>query len=378
MYTFSPSGKRIVPNIGPLDAEIVLVAESPAQHELMQGEPLVGPSGKLLNKGLVHVGIDRAKCRIINCIPVRAPGDKFADHDIRDVDWGRYSFEREIRQLNNARVFVALGANPLEWLLGGKPPVASYGEGKREGFISAWRGSVIPVNVIGKDLPCWLEEDYLSKINLTPVPTTGVILPTFHPAAVLRQFNWHPWFLLDLQQAAAIGRGADASYQTRTWYRNDPVALMELANSDVNLISVDTEMSPYIVGIATEDEVHVFEWNEGYRKALTKLLTSPRILKVAHNWIHDYAFIRKCLEIDCEAPLFDTIGGAQNLNGALQKQLSPHISTRFTNWPYHKWLVNVDQLHYCGMDAVVCFDAYWPMVTQLMNKGLMRGVTYGT
>lgn len=373
MYNFSPSGKRIVPNIGPLDAEIVLVGESPAQHEVMQGEPLVGPSGKLLNKGLVHVGIDRGRCRIINCIPIRAPGDKFAAHDNRDIEWGRYNFEREIRQLGNARVFIALGANPLEWLLGGKPPVATYGDGKvRDGFISAWRGSVIPVKTIGHDGPYWGPEDYLSKIRLTPLPEQGVILPTFHPAAVLRQFNWHPWFLMDLQKAASVIRDENYSYRPeRRWYRNDPVALQNLANSDVNLISVDTEMSPYIVGIATEDEVHVFEWSEGYRRALTKLLTSPKILKVAHNWLHDYAFIRKCLEIEVEAPIFDTIGGCMALNGALQKQLSPHLATRFTNWPYHKWLVNFDQLHYCGMDAVVCYDAYWPMMKQLGNKGLV-------
>lgn len=369
MYTFSPSGKRVVPSVGPLDAEIVLVGESPAQHELLQGIPLVGPSGKLLNKGLVHVGIDRAKCRIINCIPVRAPGDKFANHDSRDAEWGREIFKEEISQLSKAKVFIALGANPLEWLLDGKPPVIKWNKEREDkGFISAWRGSVIPIHEIGNHSR--LPEDYLGLIDLAPIPKSGYIVPTFHPSAVLRQFNWHPWFLMDLQRAAGIPKSYPST-PIRTWYRNDPVALNTLANSDVNLISYDTEIDPPIVGIATEDEVHVFEYDERYRAALGKLLTSPHILKVAHNWLHDYAFTRKVLEIDIEPPIFDTVGGAMALNGALQKQLSPHISTRFTNWPYHKWLGNIDQLHYCGMDAVVTYDSYWPMLKQLSDKGLI-------
>lgn len=370
MYQFSPSGKRIVPSVGPLDAEIVLVAESPAQHELLQGIPLVGPSGKLLNKGLVHVGIDRSKCRIINLIPVRAPGDKFANHDPRDVEWGREIFASEISQLRGAKVFIALGANPLEWLLGGKPPVINRNKEREDrGFISAWRGSVIPVNTLNKSN--LIPEQYLGMINLFPVPKHGYIVPTFHPSAVLRQFNWHPWFLMDLQKAASLVKSPGSFISTRTWYRNDPEALMTLANSDVNLISYDTELDPWIVGIATEDEVHVFEYGEQYRRALNRILTSHSILKVAHRWLHDFAFTRKCLEIDIEGPLFDSVGGAMALNGALQKELSPHISTRFTNWPYHKWLSNVDQLHYCGMDAIVTYDSYWPMLKQMADKGLV-------
>lgn len=375
MYTFSPSGKRVVPSTGPLDAEIVIVGESPAQHELLQGIPLVGPSGQLLNKGLVHVGIDRSRCRIINLIPVRAPNDKFALHDSRDVEWAGDLFRQEISQLAKAKVFIALGANPTEWLLGGKPPVIKWNaEREDKGFISAWRGSVIPVSQLqlGADGNDPKAEDYVASINLTPVPTFGYIIPTFHPSAVLRQFNWHPWFLIDLAKAAQVAKGRQEQRVYRKWYRNDPVALERLSNSDVNLLSYDTEMEPPIVGIATEDEVHVFEWHEGYRRALTKLLTSRSILKVAHRWLHDYAFTRKVMEIDIEAPIFDSVGGAMALNGALQKELSPHIATRFTNWPYHKWLSNIDQLHYCGMDAVVTYDSYWPMMMQMANRGLVN------
>jgi len=348
----------------------VIIGESPAVHELAQGIPLVGKSGQLLNKALVKAGIDRSQCYIMNCVPVRAPGDKFDQHNQTDVDFGRQRFIEEIAGLSNARVFLALGANPTEWLLGAKPPVAQRGESKREGFISAWRGSVIPTVQSVSGL-----EDYVSTIDfagLANLPEGSCVIPTFHPSAVLRQFTWHPWLLQDVQLAGKVARDGIPNRVYRTWYRNDPVALKRLANDHPNLIALDTEMDPYIVGIVTEDEVHVFEYDERYRRALETLLTSRHILKVAHRWLHDYAFIRKCLEIEVEAPIFDSVGGAVALNSALQKELSPHISTRFTNWPYHKWLTNIDQLTYCGMDTIVCYDSYWPMIQQLSNRGFVK------
>lgn len=369
---FSPSGKLVCQSTGPLDAKIVLIGESPAREEMAEKpfpKPFVGPSGRLGNKVLVSAGISRDDCYVMNVVPVRAPGDKFALHTTADKDWGLARLRRELASLTNAKVLVCLGANPLESVLGFKPPVAQRGESKREGFISAWRGSPIETECASGH-----PEDYLERIHQpTMLGKAGaVILPTFHPAAVLRQFNWHPWFLLDIQKAAEIAKNGLPAKVYRKWYRNDLEALERLAASNVDLIAVDTELDPWIVGIATDEEVHVFEWDELYRKPLTKLLTSTRIVKICHRWLHDHAFFRKCLNIIVAPPLFDILGGAQNLNSALEKQLSPHIATKFTYWPYHKWLTNVDQLLYCGMDCIVAYDAYWPMMKQLTERGLYR------
>lgn len=372
----SPTGKAICPSIGPQDAKIVIIGESPASEEMKLGQPLVGPSGKLLNQALVHAGIDRSACYIMNCVPVRAPGDKFADHDQADKDWGLARLKAELVNLTNPKVLITLGANPTEWVLGGKPPVVQRGEGKREGFISAWRGSVIPLAFIG--IQTNYPEDYIRDAGFNPLLHDTIVIPTFHPAAVLRQFNWHPWFLQDITKAASVS----TQWPTKTyrmWFKNDPQALRRLADDiesgNVGLISVDTEMNPWIVGIATENEVHVFEFEESFRHALTRIAKSKAV-KIAHRWLHDHAFFRKCLDMKVEPPLFDVLGGMQNLNSALQKELSPHLSTKFTNWPYHKWLANVDQLWYCGMDAVVAYDAYWPMMRQLIDRGLYVATTF--
>ena len=258
----SPTGKRVIPSDGPLDAEIVVVAESPAEEELKQGRPLVGRSGKLLNTVLRQVGLSIEQVYCMNCVPVRAPADKFARHSPDDVAFGRHAFQQELLQLTKAKVFVALGANPTEWLLGFKPPVVQRGEGKgREGFISEWRGSVIPVRDMDgiPDRP----EDYLQRLPTGEPPTFGspnaVIIPTYHPAAILRQFTWHPWFLLDWQKAVKVAKDGVPLTKYRQWYFQDLEALRRLAESDVDLIAVDTELEPAIVSITTEEEVHVFE-----------------------------------------------------------------------------------------------------------------------
>src|SRR5258706_3360248 len=153
LVEYSPSGKEVCQSAGPLNAKIVLIGESPAGEEMAEKpfpKPLVGPSGRLLNQALVKAGIDRDQCYVMNCVPIRAPGDKFANHTIDDKNWGLARLKSELASLSNAaKILVTLGANPTEWVLGGKPPVAQRSEsGKREGFISAWRGSVIQVKAI--------------------------------------------------------------------------------------------------------------------------------------------------------------------------------------------------------------------------------------
>lgn len=369
---YSPSGKLLCPSKGPLNAEIVIIAESPAAEEMKQGEPLVGKSGKMLNKALVKAGIDRTKCYVMNCVPVRAPGDKFVNHDPRDLEWGRVRLSKELSRLRSAKAYLTLGANPTEWLFGQKPPIAQRGEGRREGFIGQWRGSLVPISLPEKSD---VEEDYLCDAFGVEYPISGtnpgaVIIPTFHPAAILRQMTWHPWFLQDVAKAKEIVTNGLPELIYRQWFYNDPNALNRLADSGVDLIAVDTELDPWIVSITTEDAVHVFEWDERFREPLSRLLTSPKIMKVAHSWLYDYAFIRKCLGTTVAKPMFDTLGGAMILNTALAKELSPHIASRFTNWPYHKWLANINQLWYCGMDGVVCYDAYWNMQKQLSDRKL--------
>ncbi|HVQ91877.1 MAG TPA: UdgX family uracil-DNA binding protein [Mycobacteriales bacterium] len=53
---------------GPADARVVLIGEQPGDVEDRQGEPFVGPAGRLLDKALAEAGIDRTRTYVTNAV----------------------------------------------------------------------------------------------------------------------------------------------------------------------------------------------------------------------------------------------------------------------------------------------------------------------
>src|SRR5688500_8193725 len=53
---------------GPRGARIVLVGEQPGDKEDLAGRPFVGPAGGMLDKGLLHAGLDRQKVYVTNAV----------------------------------------------------------------------------------------------------------------------------------------------------------------------------------------------------------------------------------------------------------------------------------------------------------------------
>ncbi|GAA3462594.1 UdgX family uracil-DNA binding protein [Saccharothrix longispora] len=59
---------RTVFGAGPPDARLVLVGEQPGDVEDREGEPFVGPAGRLLDKALAETGLDRAGVYLTNAV----------------------------------------------------------------------------------------------------------------------------------------------------------------------------------------------------------------------------------------------------------------------------------------------------------------------
>lgn len=53
---------------GRRSAELMLVGEQPGDKEDLEGEPFVGPAGRLLDKALLEAGIDRADAYVTNAV----------------------------------------------------------------------------------------------------------------------------------------------------------------------------------------------------------------------------------------------------------------------------------------------------------------------
>jgi DNA polymerase len=133
------------------EARIMFVGEAPGYEEDKTGLPFVGRAGKLLDKMLAAIRLDRTSAYIINVLPWRPPDNR--NLDLTEVAKCLPFLRRHI-ELHAPELMVLLGGTPLKHVLG-----------KQEGILSS-RGK-------------WLE--YHAAGRMVPV------MPTLHPAYLLRQ-----------------------------------------------------------------------------------------------------------------------------------------------------------------------------------------------
>jgi DNA polymerase len=99
--------EQFVGGVGPLDADVMLVGESPGAQEVSQGEPFVGQAGQQLNRTLEAVGHDRGDLYITNLIKVRPPEDR--DPHVAEIEAWWPVLEAEIARVD-PHVLVPLGS----------------------------------------------------------------------------------------------------------------------------------------------------------------------------------------------------------------------------------------------------------------------------
>ena len=108
---------QVVFGSGNPDAELMFVGEAPGFHEDQQGVPFVGQAGKLLERLLAGIGLERREVYIANVIKCRPPGNR--DPQPSEIEaCERYLF-RQV-ELIRPRVVATLG-NFATKLLSGKP-----------------------------------------------------------------------------------------------------------------------------------------------------------------------------------------------------------------------------------------------------------------
>ncbi|MBQ2785897.1 MAG: uracil-DNA glycosylase [Oscillospiraceae bacterium] len=68
---------NVVFGVGNRETDILFVGEGPGEQEDLQGEPFVGPAGKLLDEMLCIIDLDRNKnCYIANIVKCRPPQNR--------------------------------------------------------------------------------------------------------------------------------------------------------------------------------------------------------------------------------------------------------------------------------------------------------------
>lgn len=99
--------RNVVFGVGNREAKIMFIGEAPGEQEDIQGEPFVGPAGKLLDDMLSIIDLDRSSCYIANIVKCRPPRnrDPFEEERNACID-----FVRKQTMLVNPQVIVCLGS----------------------------------------------------------------------------------------------------------------------------------------------------------------------------------------------------------------------------------------------------------------------------
>jgi uracil-DNA glycosylase family 4 len=108
------TAKNLVFADGNPNAALMLVGEAPGRDEDIEGLPFVGRSGRLLDRMLAAIGLDRTSVYIANVIPWRPPGNRTPTP--HETEICRPFIERQI-ELVNPKVLVNLGGPSAKTLL---------------------------------------------------------------------------------------------------------------------------------------------------------------------------------------------------------------------------------------------------------------------
>jgi uracil-DNA glycosylase family 4 len=157
---------RLVFADGNPKARIMFVGEAPGRDEDIEGLPFVGRSGKLLDRMIAAIGLDRSKAYIANVIPWRPPGNRTPTPQETQICLP--FIQRQI-ELVNPDVLVTLGNPSTQTLLS-----------TREGIMKT-RGK-------------WFDYDTGSR--------TIRAMATFHPAYLLRSPSYKRMSWQDLRAIA--------------------------------------------------------------------------------------------------------------------------------------------------------------------------------
>lgn len=155
---------------GDPQTNLMFVGEAPGEQEDLQGRPFVGRAGQLLTKFLNLYGVSRDKVYITNVVKCRPPNNR---NPAPDEIEACYPFLEKQIELIAPEVILCLGAFAARTILNlpEKTP------------ISRIRGKEHRVKFGEREI---------------------VVIPTFHPAYLLRNRRGEPEFQKDLENALRI------------------------------------------------------------------------------------------------------------------------------------------------------------------------------
>jgi DNA polymerase len=172
--TLRTTATQLVFADGNPQSRVMFVGEAPGYDEDIVGRPFVGRSGKLLDRMMAAIGLDRTSAYIANVVPWRPPGNRTPTPQETAIC---LPFIRRQIELADPDILVCLGGPAMQTLLGIKDGITRS------------RGRWFPYDTGRREIRA---------------------LATFHPAFLLRsplqkRFAWRDFLALKKALAGATG-----------------------------------------------------------------------------------------------------------------------------------------------------------------------------
>ena len=304
-----------VPNEGDKDARLWVIGEAPGATEVAEQRPFIGESGNILTTCLARAGVSRNEVYLANLCNYRPFDNKFERLIGTDVlEQSIIKLHKDII-IHKPNVIISCGNYPLQYIGGYKG-------------IRRWRGSILH----------------------TSIDNTVKLIPTVHPAAVLRDRSLYPIFDLDIKRAVSDSAFRDKRLPVRKFII-DPSGLegeewtQRLCQAKYLGCDIETVKNSSIIlcmGFAPEPNLAVcFLWSsESGRSSIARILQS-RAKKIFHFGIFDTTQLCTLngLELTPDDTgriyFWDTYAAQHVLQPELPRSLE-YLTSVYTREPYYK------------------------------------------
>jgi DNA polymerase-1 len=353
----------IVKPIGPIDAKIMLIGEAPGAEEERTGIPFVGGAGRILNRLLRDAGINREECYLTNIMHVRPVNNDFGNfYEDKGRKVPRDILLEGIERLKNEiigvnpNVVVALGNEPLKALTGLQK-------------ITKRRGSLLQSVCNSKAFK---------------------LIPTMHPAGVMRFWEFRPLVLFDLKKVLEESKYPELSTTTRTWWKVTDIPTLqayvkdyldnadyiafdiETCNNQISCISfARTATVAFTVPICIYDKSFWTPEEELIVWQLIKQLLESSVKKIAQNANFDMFFLWTTVGIKVKNLWLDTMNAFHDLYPELPKALDL-LCSLYTDQPYYKDTIKTDIYHYNCLDSMVTYECAMKIEEELKDFGVHK------
>jgi len=314
---------------GNLKADVVLIGEAPGFREDDIGKPFAGRSGKLLDEILIELGVNREDIYITNVVHCRPPDNRTPSND--EIKTCLPYLQAEL-DLIKPSLIIPMGNVPMKAII------------KRSG-ITKYRGRSFDYSGDG-----W----------------SAMVMPTFHPAGVLRNPGNLEYLAGDLEKGFEFVRGGtiheDARWKIIRTIDEVSKVCDKVEKAGVAAFDLETNGTKEWRDGALICTIGI-SWKKGtgvcipifhsespfsrsdikviYKLLRTRIFQNEDILKVGQNMKFDWRWLKWRAKIDLRGPIFDTMLAHYVLYINSRHDLDS-LSLEYTN--YGQYWKDVDEL----------------------------------